>query len=244
MLTSEEVHIIARQIQSEPKGSKRYKRAVNKLVSHNLRLVVRSVHLFMSAKTRRSWGSADTMDFLQVGALGLVRAAEKYDPTMGYTFATYATYWIRSFVGRYSIKTYSSFHIPENAARDAFTFEKHGKLKGKSDQYGRELVERVKAAQSPASLYSPITNDGSLAIVDILESTYGDPVTFDGFSEEMEDLMKLAQLTKDQIKVLKCMFVEDMKVKDIVKATDLTRNQVSNMKKIALNKLKSVIDPV
>jgi hypothetical protein len=244
ILTKEEVLIVARRIQSEPKGSVLYKKSVNKLVSHNLRLVIRSVHLFMNSKSRRNWGSVDTIDFLQVGALGLVRAAEKYDPTMGYTFATYATYWIRSFINRYGIKTSSVFHVPENACRDAYSFEKHGHIRGKSQEEGWMLTSMVRAAQSSVSLDTPITKDGDLFLIDLIESTYGEQFEHGRFSEEMEDLMKKAKLTEPQIKVLEYMFIDELKVKDIIKITDMSRVQVCNLKKVALAKLKNVISTV
>ena len=54
VLTKEEVCILARKIRSEKVNSPRYKFYVNKLVSHNLRLVIRSVHLYMNGKSRRN----------------------------------------------------------------------------------------------------------------------------------------------------------------------------------------------
>lgn len=244
MLTKEEVHIIAKKVQSEPVDSPAYRKAVNKLVSHNLRLVIRSVHLFMNSKTKRNWGEIDTLDFLQVGALGLIRAAEKYDPTLGYTFATYATFWIRSFVSRYAIKTASSFHIPENACRDAYSFEKHGFVRNRSKEESLEFTRMVRAAQSSLSLDMP-ARDSDLTLADTLEREYqSDPGDCCGFSEEMIDLMSKAKLTEDQIKVLEYSFIDEMKVKDIVKVTSLSRNQVCSLKKTAIKKLRMVISPV
>lgn len=244
LLTKEEVHIVASRIQGEPKGSELYKKAVNKLVSHNLRLVIRSVQLFMNSKSRRNWGSVDTIDFLQVGALGLVRAAEKYDPTMGYTFATYATYWIRSFINRYGIKTSSIFHVPENACRDAYAFEKHGHIREKSQEESSRFTALVRSAQTAVSLNTPIAKDGDLTLMDLIESPYGEQVEHGRFSEEMEGLMKSAKLTDQQVKVLEYLFIDELKVKDIIKITDLSRAQVCALKKVALAKLKNVMSAV
>ena len=242
VLSREEVCVIARKIQSEKPGSPRHKRYVNKLVSHNLRLVIKSVHLFMNGKSRKNWGESETLDFLQTGTLGLIRAAEKYDPETGYTFSTYATYWIRSFIGRYGIKTSSIFHIPENACRDAYAFEKHGFIRNKSDQASRDLTKLVRSAQASISLDTPVGEGKDMALVDMLESRYAD--VNDGpsrFSAEMEDYMRAAKLSEEEIKVLEHLFIDELKIKEIIEISDFTKNKVLQLRKTALSKLRRVI---
>lgn len=242
VLSKEQVCVIARKIQAEKPGTAIHKRYVNKLVSHNLRLVIRSVHLYMNAKSRKNWGESETLDFLQTGTLGLIRAAEKYDPETGYAFATYATYWIRSFIGRYSIKTSSMFHIPENACRDAYTFEKYGFVRNKSEKSSRELTKLVRSAQASVSLDTPIGEGGDMALVDMLESRY--PSDHEGqgrFSPEMEDWMRAACLDEDQVKVLEHLFIDELKIREIVEISSFSRNQVIRLRKTALEKLKEVI---
>lgn len=88
------------QWQSHPDGPeqapapmrRRGLRARDRLVCHNLRLVS---HTW--TRHRHSLPSSDeaTADALQEAALSLVRAAEKFDPTRGYRFSTYATFWVR-----------------------------------------------------------------------------------------------------------------------------------------------------
>ena len=69
------------------------KKAREKLIEKNLRLVV-SV-----AKKYRGMG-LPFGDLIQEGNIGLMKAAEKYDPERGWRFATYATWWIRQAVQR------------------------------------------------------------------------------------------------------------------------------------------------
>lgn len=245
ILSQEEVLIISRRIQSEKVGSPGYRKAVNKLVSHNLRLVVRSVHLFLKTKSRREWGGSETLDFLQAGTLGLIRAAEKFDPTLGYTFATYATYWIRSFIGRYGIKTSSVFYIPETACRDAYSFEKHGFIRNKGYEDSLKLTKMVRAAQSPLSLDLSMNESGSTALLDAIESKYPNinEASF-GFSSEITELMKRAKLSKNQVQILEYVFIDELKINEIMQMTDMTRNQICRIKKVALEKLKKVMSPV
>jgi RNA polymerase primary sigma factor len=68
-------------------------RARNQLIEANLRLVV-------SLANRYSGRGMLVPDLVQAGSLGLTRAVEKFDPTKGYTFSVYATWWIRQAITR------------------------------------------------------------------------------------------------------------------------------------------------
>lgn len=67
-------------------------RARNQLAAHNLRLISHTWKRHGQALPAHDEGTADA---LQEAALQLLRAAEKYDPTRGYSFSTYATFWVR-----------------------------------------------------------------------------------------------------------------------------------------------------
>ena len=63
--------------------------AKNKLIKHNLRLVINIATKYKVIE------SSITMDLIQEGNEGLIRAVEKFDWKMGFQFSTYATNWIR-----------------------------------------------------------------------------------------------------------------------------------------------------
>ncbi|WP_449339935.1 sigma-70 family RNA polymerase sigma factor [Streptomyces chartreusis] len=75
-----------------PSGDLRI-RARDCLVLHNQRLVHSLIRSYLEQ-------GLDYEDLFQVGALGLMRAARKFDPAKGYKFSTYATWWVRQQITR------------------------------------------------------------------------------------------------------------------------------------------------
>ncbi|AHY46501.1 sigma70-ECF: RNA polymerase sigma factor, sigma-70 family [Rubrobacter radiotolerans] len=83
----------AEEIDLSERAKKGDRRARQRLIEKNLRLVV-SV-----AKKYRGYG-LPFEDLIQEGNIGLMKAVEKFDPDRGFRFSTYATWWIRQAVQR------------------------------------------------------------------------------------------------------------------------------------------------
>lgn len=92
--------------------------AKNELVEHNLRLVI--------SVARKYIGHAGMtfMDLVQEGNIGLIKAADKFDPSKGYKFSTYATWWIRQTVSRAVQEQSRTIRIPVHMVETASKMHK------------------------------------------------------------------------------------------------------------------------
>ena len=73
--------------------------ARDKLVLRNQNLARNEGNKYFS-RYRHFLPNVDVEDYHSAGYIGLIRAAEKYDPSLGYRFSTYATQWLRQSIGR------------------------------------------------------------------------------------------------------------------------------------------------
>jgi RNA polymerase primary sigma factor len=92
-------------------------KAKQRLVEANMRLVINI------AKSYRS-KAIPIEDLIQEGAIGLMHAAERFDPEKGFRFSTYATHWIRQSIGRALDNKAKAIRIPAHISQSLRKIER------------------------------------------------------------------------------------------------------------------------
>ncbi|WP_415399701.1 RNA polymerase sigma factor RpoD/SigA [Synechococcus sp. W4D4] len=231
---------------------KRGKRAMNRIVTANLRLVVT---VCLKYKRRLSQYGHDPMDLVQAGNLGLLRASEKYDPSRGYKFSTYAYWWIRQSINRHLQEHSGNMRIPptltnlaqkvhmaQSVSEDGTTLEELAGALGESSKRILHALT-VNYRGNTVSLDQQLSSsDGSMTLLDTVSDGIGPEIEED--YTWMHDQMEI--LSAPEFDVIRLRYGEEKQrsYADVAKLMGRSKDQVQRLERYALIKLRKKIMPM
>ena len=217
-------------------------------IEGNLRLVLSVIKRFS--------GSAENVDDLfQIGCIGLIKAIDNFDSTLGVKFSTYAVPMIIGEIRRF-LRDNNSIRVSRSLkdtaykaiyARDTLTRKnlKEPTMEEIAAEVGiskEDIVYALDAMQNPMSLYEPVYTDGGDTLY-VMDQISDKKNREDNWIEELSLNDAMNHLNERENFILRLRFYEGKTQMEVAEEIHISQAQVSRLEKNALKSMRNYLRP-